>query len=192
MPKLFRLTLLCGLMNAISIAAAQAPPAPSTQASPAQTPPTTQASSTTAPASQPVAPVIVTIRALIDGRSQLQLKGFTARWQHYDWAAPGVHGGQREPTFIDGIAWHPNWDNSDMDAEVRVPHSLSDKFDGLTPPIPAAPTTVTLQKIRGRENMSIVQEPAPENEFATIIEFNDNSNGGYDWYEANLTFTPKP
>src|SRR5438552_2685510 len=86
---------------------------------------------TAAPTSQPV-PIIVTVRALIDGRSQLILKGFTARWHHFDWAAPGVHGGQYEPTTIDGIAWHPNWENSDINAEVRVPNSMSDSFDGLT------------------------------------------------------------
>jgi hypothetical protein len=176
LPVTLLATSLATLL-AISIAAEPAPP-PATQ------------TSTTAPTSQP-AEVTVTVRALIDGRSQLRLKGFTARWQHFDWSAPGVHGGQYEPTYIDGVAWHPNWDNSDIDPEVRIPKSMSDAFDGLNPPIPAAPMTVTLQKIRCRENASIVQEPTADNDFTTVVEFNDDATPGSTWYEVKVTFMPK-
>jgi hypothetical protein len=147
---------------------------------------------TTAPSTQPTGPVVVTVRALIDGRDRLILKGMTARWQHFEWSAPGLHDGSYEPTTIDGIAWHPTWDNSDMDTEVRITHSMSSTFDGINPPIPTTEMTVKLEKVRCREDMSIVQQPSAENDYTTILEFDDNSTAGHDWYEAKLTFTPKP
>ena len=163
-------TLLLTILTSITVAHADAP--------------------TTAPTTQP-APVVVTVRALIDGRSDLILHGFTAQWHHLDWAAPGVHGGHYEPTYIDGIAWHPNWENSDLNAEVRVPHSMSDTFDGLTPPLPAAPMQVTLEKQKCRGDITIIQQPSAENDFTTIVEFDDNAPPGPDWYEVKLTFVAK-
>jgi hypothetical protein len=53
-----------------------------------------------------------------------------------------------------------------------------------------AALVVTLEKIRCRQNASIVQQPSAENDFTTIVEFDDSRTGGADWYELKLTFSP--
>lgn len=148
------------------------------------------AASGAAPTSQPAAPLSVTVRALIDGRDHLILKGATACWRHLEFAAPGLHGGRNEPTTINGIAWRPVWDDSDMDKEVRVQKSMSDKFEQINPPLPAAPMLATLQKIHCRGAATILQQPSADNDFTTIVEFDDNSAAGVSWYEVKVTFSP--
>jgi hypothetical protein len=148
---------------------------------------------TTAPSatSQPAGPVSVTVRALIDGHDHLLLKGSTARWRHFEFAAPGMINERNEATTINGVAWHPTWEDSDMDKEVRVAKSMSDTYDGITPPIPAVAATVTLQKIRGRGTITVVQQPAADNDFTAIVDFDDNIAGGAAWYEVKVTVTPQ-
>ena len=159
-------------------------------ASVATSQPATAPSATPAPASQPAGPVTVTVRAYIDGHDHLLLKGATARWRHFEYAAPGLMGGRNDPTLINGAKWFPTWEDSDMDKEVRVQKSMSDTYGGIDPPIPAAPCTVTLQKVIGRGTITVVQQPAADNDFTAIVDFDDNSAGGAAWYEAKLTFTP--
>ena len=48
------------------------------------------------------------IRAYIDGRSQLILQGNTVHWHHIDFVAPGRWGAD-EPTYLNGLGWHPIW-----------------------------------------------------------------------------------
>jgi RNA polymerase sigma factor (sigma-70 family) len=145
-----------------------------------------------APASQPAAaPVTVTVRALIDGHDHLILKGATAQWRHFEFAAPGRINGRNEPTIINGVSWTPQWDDSDMDKEVRVEKSMSDKFEQIQPSIPNAPMTVSLQKIRCRGDATIAQQPSADNDFTTIVDFDDNAAAGAAWYQVTLTFTPQ-
>jgi hypothetical protein len=144
------------------------------------------------PASQPAAaPVTVTVRALIDGHDHLILKGSTAQWRHFEFAAPGRIGGRNEATIINGISWTPQWEDSDMDKEVRVDKSVSDRFEQVQPLIPGAPMTVSLQKIRCRGEATIAQQPSADNDFTTIVDFDDNVAGGAAWYQVTLTFTPQ-
>jgi hypothetical protein len=145
---------------------------------------------TTQPATSQPAVVTITVRAFIDGRSQLRLKRNTATWQNFDYAAPGKQGGRDEPTMINGVQWRPMWDDSDLSPEVRVEKALSDTFEGVKPTLAAEPMNVTLTKIRCREDASVVQQPSAANDFTTIVEFNDDQIGGADWYEVKLTFTP--
>jgi hypothetical protein len=147
----------------------------------ATTAPTTQASEFT-----------ITVRALIDGRSQLILKGKTAQWRHFDNAAPGLHGGRNEPTIINGAKWFPQWEDSDLDPEVRVKKAASDVFDQMDPALPAVAMTVTMTKVHCRDLASIVQQPEAANDFTTIIELNDDQSPGPDWYEVKLVFRTKP
>ena len=142
---------------------------------------------TTAPTTAP-SEMTITVRALIDGRSQLILKGKTAQWRHFDNAAPGMHGGRNEPTIINGTKWFPQWEDSDLDPEVRVSKAVSNVFDGIEPALPPAAMTVTMTKIHCRDLASIVQQPAAKNDFTTIIEFNDDQSAGSDWYEVKLMF----
>lgn len=48
---------------------------------------------------------LIRVQAWVDGRSQLVLQGDTARWHHFDYAAPGRLGFANAPTTIDGVDW---------------------------------------------------------------------------------------
>jgi RNA polymerase sigma factor (sigma-70 family) len=146
-------------------------------------------SPTTGPSTQPVE-MTVTVRAYVDGRSRLSLKGNTASWQNFEYAAPGKMGGHNDPTIINGVRWIPTWEDSDVSPEVRLAKSKSDTFNQVEPAVAAAAMVVTVEKIRCRENASVVQQPSAENDFTTIVEFDDSRTGGADWYELKLTFSP--
>ena len=49
---------------------------------------------------------------------------------------------------------------------------------------------MTLQKVIGRGTITVIQQPAADNDFTAIVDFDDNIAGGAAWYEAKLTFTP--
>src|SRR5690242_6268178 len=51
----------------------------------------------------------LTVRAFIDGRSTLVLRGNTVHWFHADFAAPGRHNGVNFATFLNDTAWFPTW-----------------------------------------------------------------------------------
>jgi hypothetical protein len=125
------------------------------------------------------------IQALIDGRSQLLLRGNTAQWHHFDFAAPGRHDFQNVPTVINGVVWLPVWPDQ-PDAENRDCDCVSDVFLGVEPPLPPTAAPVQLRTIRSRFDTQIVQQPTAANDFTLIIEFNDNPPGGDDFYIAEI------
>ena len=51
----------------------------------------------------------ITVQAVIDGRSQLILRGNTAQWRHFDFAAPGRLDFKNAPTVINNVEWFPVW-----------------------------------------------------------------------------------
>ena len=60
------------------------------------------------------------VRAYVDGRSHLSIKGNTVQWLHLDNAAPGRLNDypiiNDHPTFIDEVSWMPVWpDESTME-----------------------------------------------------------------------------
>jgi hypothetical protein len=89
------------------------------------------------------------VEALIDGRSQLIVRGNTAQWFHLDWAAPGRHLFRNEPTVINGVSWFPVWPDI-PDAENRDCHCYSDVFTGVDPPLPLRDVAVDLRPIQSR------------------------------------------
>jgi hypothetical protein len=69
--------------------------------------------------------------------------------------------------------------------------AFSSKFSALVPAIPKQDMKVTLEVIEARSGprpISLVQRPSAINEYTTILEFNDNSQGGHAYYTARLTF----
>src|SRR5512136_271110 len=69
--------------------------------------------------------ITIEIRADIDGRSQLILRGNTAQWHHFDAAAPGRQLFTNFPTTINGVDWYPIWPDK-PDAENRECYCFSD------------------------------------------------------------------
>ena len=136
------------------------------------------------------------VTAQIDGRSQLHLSGETAQWIHLDHWAPGYHTDVPEPTVIStwdgtfpvmtGLEWLPTFDPG-PDSHPAT----SDVLSGIRPLIPQT-TAITVTALAGRGTVSVVQEPAEENNFTTIIEFDDNVFGSHDYYTIRLATVPEP
>jgi hypothetical protein len=132
------------------------------------------------------------VRALIDGRSQLIIRGALVSWHHLDFAAPGRHLFQDEPTYLNGISWFPTWPDI-PDAENRDCNCSSSIYIGI-PTLAAVPQTVELENIEVVLGVvNILQQPEADNDFTLVVEFNDNPAGGSRWYEIQLTYlTPIP
>jgi hypothetical protein len=133
----------------------------------------------------------IQIQALIDGRSQLILKGDTAQWHHLDYAAPGRHDFRNEPTIINGIAWYPKWPDR-RNTQNQDCNCYSDVLSGVSPAIPSRAAKVTLRTIRSRGETTILQQPSAANGYTLIIEFNDNPQGGSDDYVVAVDFARPP
>jgi len=150
------------------------------------------------PPPPPVASVEIT--AYIDGRDRLIIRGGTMQWDHLDWAAVGRHGGLNEPTIItttsrgqtilDGVEWVPQWSAEPPD-EIRSPE-ISSVFTGLVPLLDAGIQTVELEVLSARREVWIVEQPSAANDYAVIVEFNDNMAIAADWYTIRLDYVPEP
>lgn len=130
-----------------------------------------------------------TFRAWIDGRSRLVLDDSTARWDHFDFAAPGRLdcniGAAIQPTTIDGFDWFPVWPDV-PDCENRDCGCSSDTYTGLLPAIPDAEVFVALNVIVARGPVTLVEVPQAANGYRVVIEFDDNGFNGADWYEIEI------
>jgi hypothetical protein len=129
-------------------------------------------------------PSRITVSALIDGRSQLILRGSTAQWHHLDFAAPGTHMGADLPIVINGAAWYPEWPD---EGENYFCNCYSNKFSGVAPPVPNSAVPVNLQVLQGRGAVRIIQTPKSTNGYALVVEFDDNTQGGSADYVIELT-----
>jgi len=149
-----------------------------------------------------VGPLILNVRAFIDGRSRLIVRGDTAYWHHYDFAAPGRHfdaPGGNVPTFLNGAEWCPSWrgDPPDLEPCAPVNNQLpwcdcdSSSYVGI-PILSAKSQTVGLEVIQARYRVYIVDQPDQGNGYTFIVEFDDDPLGGPDWYEINLTYQEEP
>jgi len=124
--------------------------------------------------------ITVDIKAFIDGRSLLVVQDNTLTWNHLDYDPPGTWEGcdcaSYVTTTLDGnpvltmAPWYP-WDQ---------PFTLS-------PALPDTTMTVDLDVIQARYSLSIYQLPTQANNWALILDFNDDPPGGADWYEGKVT-----
>lgn len=137
----------------------------------------------------------IRIEANIDGRSRLMLRGNTAQWHHIDFAAPGRlddpgycgHSQLYLPTIINDVEWFPEWPDVPT-PENRSCNCSSDTFEEVAPALPASARTPVLNVIQGRYRTQIVQAPGADNDYTTIIEFDDNPYGCASNYIVELSF----
>jgi hypothetical protein len=125
---------------------------------------------------------VLRIQAYIDGRSRLQLRGDTAQWLNLEYSVPGTSGRTPRPTIVNGRQWYPQW--------TKAPdggNNLSDVRDGVQPPVPAKNVPFEVKLIRGRGAVSIVQQPAAENQYTLIVEFDDSIAAGAADYIAEIS-----
>lgn len=136
---------------------------------------------------------IIDIQAHIDGRDQLILKGNTIQWHHFDFAAVGRHIGSNAPTIVGGIQgisheWLPVWPSPPPD-EIRF-EAFSSVLQGVMPSVPSDGVPWQVEKVFGRGEVSIIEQPTFANDFTLIVEFNDNLIGGSTFYGVILSQAP--
>jgi hypothetical protein len=129
----------------------------------------------------------IRIRALIDGRSRLTIQGNSVQWQHFNFAAPGRHSGVNEPTIVNGYQWLPVWPDVPNE-ENRECNCFSDRLELNQPLLPKAQVPVSLDPIAARGIVEIVEQPSAANNYALVVEFNDNDIGASADYEILLSF----
>ena len=123
----------------------------------------------------------LTVRAEIDGRSELLIQGNDVWWHHYDFEGPGMWGDD-QPTFLNGEMWYPNWpseENAFCDCD-------SDKAPLIVPTLKSDGSPITLQVLSARGTIVIVEQPSMANAFTARIEFNDPAPDR-DWFEVRIT-----
>jgi hypothetical protein len=118
---------------------------------------------------------IITIKAFIDDKDVLKIQGDKVWWEHGLGAFPGDPKGGNQPTFINDVAWRPQWGGSNS-----IP------FEALAPAFrPRYPAQVKLTKLSGRGDAAISDLPTPANNGTLSVYFNDEE-GGADWYEVAI------
>jgi hypothetical protein len=118
---------------------------------------------------------VIKIKALIDDKDVIKIQGNKVWWEHELGALPGDPKGGNQPTFINGIAWRPQWHGSNS-----IP------FEPLAPIFrPKFPEEVTFTKLSGRGYVAISGLPTAAHDGTLSISFNDEE-GGADWYEVSI------
>ncbi len=128
----------------------------------------------------------VSIRALIDGKSQINIQDNQLWWHHFDAAAPGVRLGANEPTTVNGFDWFPIWPFNDEGGDCDCE---SDKFDLSNAGLQLANDLelLELRVVNARDSATLIQSPLAGNGYLSIIELDDPS-GGSTWYEVVAVF----
>ena len=153
--------------------------------------PTPSPTPTPTPTPQPPAENELRIRSLIDGRTQLVVRGDELHWHHLDYAAPGLHGLVNEPTFVNQRRWIPQWPEQGGNCFCDCDSSSFD-FSPPGPALPLRELMVELEIISGRGGIQVIQQPDPTNDFTLVVGFDDNAWGGPDWYEAVMRWMTDP
>ncbi len=140
---------------------------------------------------QPADAYSLKVKAWIDGRSWLIIRGNTVYWHNLSWNAPGYenpYGDPPAPTYLTTkdmktVAWTPSgWSNGTSG------DTTSDKFTGLSAPLAAVDQTVTLKANHVRATAAIVQQPESGNGYTLIVEFNDEESSSAYWYQVTLDY----
>jgi hypothetical protein len=84
-----------------------------------------------APPSTPGLPAkSLIIEALIDGPSELRVQKEDLYWINEANAKPGRHNGAKEPTYVNDVAWQPEWENpADRGNDKSKPYHLPERID---------------------------------------------------------------
>lgn len=127
------------------------------------------------------------VRGFVDGKAQLVFGATKVKWHSIDAAAPGLWQGHKEATFLNGVAWTPAWPS---DGENRDCNCDSQPSPDVAQGLAAIDQVVTVQKIEGRGDVSVSEQPSAANGFTVKIDLNDPQDGA-SWYELTLDFRAK-
>lgn len=132
-------------------------------------------------------PIILNIRAYIDGRSQLIIKGDMFIWRHYDFDAPGRWelGEGSQPTYLNKAPWYPDWPDF-PDSTNDSCNCYSSSFKGI-PYLARTNQRVWIDIVQIRGGVRVIQQPNADNDYTFVLELDDYFDGA-DWYEVNLNY----
>lgn len=132
-------------------------------------------------------PTILKIRASIDGRSRLIIKGDVFFWHHLDFDAPGRWelGEGSQPTYLNRVVWFPIWPDI-PDTTNDSCNCYSSYYKGI-PYLARTNQRVWLDIVQGRGGVTVIQQPNSDNDFTLIMEMDDYFDGA-EWYEVNLNY----
>jgi len=119
------------------------------------------------------------IKAFIDGKDTIKIKGDELWYEHHQWDLPGKwwdRGGNikhDEPTYINGTAWKPQWQE-----RISKPYRLKQAV-----PLQEAKNLIKVTKITGTGSVTIAEMPKQANDYTLSILLDDSRYGGAQWYE---------
>jgi putative cell wall-binding protein len=126
----------------------------------------------------------LTVRANIDGKSELVLGSGEVYWHHISNAAPGRHDGKDEPTTLNGYEWFPWTETGTLHGErVSDPLSLA---DAINLDLYGSWELIGLEVSEALGTITVSQEPSAENDYEGKILFDDDAHTGDIWYTATL------
>ena len=131
----------------------------------------------------------LSVAALIDGRSQLIIKGDTIRWHHLTFDAPGRNNGEIQPTLLNCQEWFPDWPDVSDAANFFCGCSDSpcgcdsSSYTNLDPALAESPVPASITLLAGWTNVKIIQQPSVDNGYELIVEFNTNFPIYSSWYQ---------
>lgn len=139
------------------------------------------------------------IAAFIDGESHLYIKGNTAHWKHFIYAAPGrwdadgVAPFTIRPIALNGVDWLPTWPDQPT-PENRIcsmyPCAGVDSSSTQLPiSVPRVPSTTTLTEVQVRRAQGVVQMPSAANDYELIVLITDYMVGGAADYIVDVDVT---
>jgi hypothetical protein len=139
-----------------------------------------------APSIQPTT-LSLRVRARIDGPSQLILSPEGIRWYHWDWTAvPGRHEGRNDPTYLNDVAWYPDWPQFGENRNIQAYSSYNTDFN-LAEFLNGS--AVQLQINRARDSVIVTQEPSSGSTVLTILHYDDLWPGGSDDYDVTISLS---
>jgi hypothetical protein len=125
------------------------------------------------------------VRSRIDGPSQLILSPEGIRWYHWDWTAvPGRHEGRNDPTYLNDVAWYPDWPQFGENRNIQAYSSYNTDFN-LAEFLNGS--AVQLQINRARDSVIVTQEPSSGSTVLTILHYDDLWPGGSDDYDVTIS-----
>lgn len=129
----------------------------------------------------------IQIKVQVDGRSHVLLRGDEIWFDHRGgaWTKPGLHQGSHPTRINDKTKWMPVWNGN-----------LTHKFDaGIGLPVAGDAFSATARVSSGRGMATIVQQPAPENDYTIKVELFDGRPDGRgfnssDWLDFRIDWKP--
>ena len=139
------------------------------------------------------------IAAFIDGESQLYIKGNTAHWKHFIFAAPGrwdedgVAPFTIRPIALNGVDWLPTWpDQPNPENRICTAYpcaGVASSSTTLPISLPSVASTTTVTEVQVRRAQGIVQMPSPANDYELIVLITDYMVGGAADYIVDIDVT---